>query len=31
MGTKIDELNNKYGKLTVIAPAEERIRNRVCW
>ena len=26
-----NELGNKYGKLTVIAPTDERIRSRVCW
>lgn len=26
-----NEIGNKYGKLTVIAPTEERIRKRVCW
>ena len=26
-----NEIGNKYGKLTVIAPTDERIRERVCW
>ena len=26
-----NEIGNKYGKLTVIAPTDERIRKRVCW
>ena len=30
MGIK-NEVGNKYGRLTVIAPSEQRIRNRVCW
>ena len=27
----INEIGNKYGKLTVIASTPERIRNRICW
>lgn len=26
-----NELGNKYGKLTVIAPSDEKIRSRACW
>lgn len=31
MAQQINEIGNKYGKLTVIAPSDERIRGRVCW
>lgn len=31
MPKKINEIGNKYGKLTVIALSDEKIRERTCW
>lgn len=31
MPKKINEIGNKYGKLTVIALSDEKIRERICW